>query len=302
MKQQKSPQNDIRTSQKIVRGIDRALYIVVVIVLVALLAFGVYSIYDNRRIDTSASAETFAQYKPVANDTRSFGELVKINPDVCGWLTIDGTGVDYPLVQGRDNDTYMNTRPDKTFGLSGSLFLDCKNKRDFSDFNTIIYGHHMAHHAMFGDLDRFRKATYFKKLRRASVYYNGANHRLTLFAFLTVNAYDGAVYQIASDTGTKQAYLDMIKEKAMRYRDIGVTPDDHIVVMSTCMTDKTDGRYILVGKIGGIIKNAPKQQPKKLPWWFGRLMTLLVALAVLAVIIYLYIKRKKEQRGRRHGG
>ena len=85
----------------------------------------------------------------------SFEELQKINPEVFGWLNIPDTHIDYPLVQAEGNSKYVNTDVKGNFSLSGSIFLDCRNHKDFSDCNHIIYGHHMQKDAMFGELERF---------------------------------------------------------------------------------------------------------------------------------------------------
>ena len=70
----------------------------------------------------------------------SFEELLKLNPDVCAWLTLDGTEVDYPILQGEDNYEYLNKNVYGEFALSGSLYLDSNNSRDFTDKYSLIYG------------------------------------------------------------------------------------------------------------------------------------------------------------------
>ena len=84
-----------------------------------------------------------------------FDELLAINPDTVAWITMDGTHIDHPVVQGKDNFEYLDKAFDGTFYAGGTLFLDYKNKKDFSDKYSIIHGHHMVGGAMFGDLDKF---------------------------------------------------------------------------------------------------------------------------------------------------
>ena len=77
-----------------------------------------------------------------------------------GWLTVDGTSIDYPVMQGGNNLTFLNRNPYGEFSLSGSIFLDSRNSPDFSDEYSIIYGHHMAYGKLFGALDAFLDETY----------------------------------------------------------------------------------------------------------------------------------------------
>ena len=85
--------------------------------------------------------------------------MLAINPDVRGWLTIDGTHVDYPIVQGEDDMEYVNKGVYGEFSLSGTIFLDSENTSDFSDCYNLLFGHHMANGAMFGDVVRFTDRT-----------------------------------------------------------------------------------------------------------------------------------------------
>lgn len=296
MKHQRDPKTE-KKIRKTIKRIDRGIYAVVVVILIGLLAFGIYSIWDNRQIDEIGSSKHYEMYKPEPNNTVSYSELVKLNPEVCGWLAIFRTGVDYPLVQATDNDKYMNTTPDLKFALSGSCFLDYKNARDFSDFNTIIYGHHMAHHAMFGDLDQFQKKKYFKRHKTGSIYVGNTKYKLHIAAFLMVNAYDQSIYQIAHDDAAKTAYMNNIRNKAKFFRSsVNIAPTDHIVVLSTCMTDRTDGRYILVAKIGGVMHDKDPKAEKQSLWWLPRLIAAIIAAAIILILGILYARNKKRQK------
>lgn len=118
----------ISLQRKIVSMIDSTVNIAVLLFFILCVLFSGYSIWDNNHIYTKASPSVYETYKPEKEDTKSFEELIKINPDVYGWISIYGTQIDYPLVQGEDNDKYVNTDAQGNFSLSGSLFLDCQNK------------------------------------------------------------------------------------------------------------------------------------------------------------------------------
>ena len=91
---------------------------------------------------------------PLAVD---FESLKAINPDVKGWLYIEALDISYPVVQGPDNDAYLHTTYEGTSNFAGSIFLDYQNQDDFSDGNTIVYGHNMKNLSMFGKLKQMKE-------------------------------------------------------------------------------------------------------------------------------------------------
>lgn len=222
---------------------------IIILIFIVLIGFGVYSIWDTNQIYTASSSTLYETYKPAADntDSPSFQDLVAINPDVLGWITIYGTGVDYPVVQGENNDEYMNTTADGKFALGGAIFLDFSNAKDFSDFNTVIYGHHMEKSEMFGDIDRFDDERFFNAHQYGNLYYGNKNHGLEFFAMVDADAYDFTLYNPHVDNAA--SYLDYIKSNARYFRSGVADPSDHIVMLSTCADTATNGRYVLFGKI-----------------------------------------------------
>lgn len=213
-----------------------------------LLLYGIYALWDSAQISRQADASNYETYKPT--DSLSFAELQKINPEVCGWLTVEDTRIDYPLVQGTDNSKYVNTDVKGEFSLAGSLFLDYQNHKDFSDRNNIIYGHHMDKNAMFGELEYFQEQEYFDKHCYGKIYYGGRWHEIEFFAFLQVDAYDPVVYDPAVDTEEEwQDYLDYIRNNARQFRELPFTAQDRYTVLSTCVPSSANGRHILIGCI-----------------------------------------------------
>ena len=115
--------------------------------------------------------------------------LQTVNPDVCGWLTVDGTGIDYPVVQGATNMDYVNRDVYGDFSLSGAIFLDSRCAADLTDPYTVIYGHHMDNSAMFGDVARFAEADYFAAHPAGSISLPDAAYTIELFACVVTDAY-----------------------------------------------------------------------------------------------------------------
>ena len=96
-------------------------------------------------------------------DNIDFDALREINPDVIGWLRYEDTIIDYPIVQGENNEMYLSMLFDRTWGGCGTLFADCITEAPFRQFNTIVYGHHMKDGTMFACLKELRDPEYCKK-------------------------------------------------------------------------------------------------------------------------------------------
>ena len=161
-------------AKKAVRTANSLVNFAVLAAILLLLAFGCYALWDSNQVYNAANAAQYEIYKPTAADEgKSFGELQAINPEVFSWLTVYGTNIDYPVTQGGDNMKYVNTNAEGSYSLSGSIFLDYENSRDFSDFNSILFGHHMEKQAMFGEIGLFSDKDYFNARLYGSLYYNG---------------------------------------------------------------------------------------------------------------------------------
>lgn len=277
-----------------------------------LFSYGCYAVWDSQQLTQAADAKQYEIYKPTDEDTRSFVELQAINPDVFGWLNVYGTNIDYPILQGEDNSKYVNTNVDGEYSLIGALFLDYRNKPDFSDFNSIIYGHHMAEDKMFGDIADFADRDFFDSHRYGSLFYEGKTHGIEFFAFLEVDAYDELYTPAVEGEENRQGYLEQIMEQAVYTRDLPVGTSDHLVLLSTCTSLLTNGRHILVGRITEEVQSDPfyEEEEKQLagadaqdllthlteiPLW---LKVTLVLVLLLALGGAGYIVRRKWKKKR----
>jgi sortase B len=222
----------------------------VLLAVLLLLAAGCYALWDAELVYMDADAANYATYKP-AEDSLSFEELKALNPEVFAWLTVYGTHIDYPVVRSPDNMKYVNTNAKGDYSLSGAIFLDGGSSPDFSDFASILYGHHMEKNAMFGEIGRFADKAFFDERAYGSLYYDGREHGIEFFAFLRADAYDGRVFR----TGVRgreagRAYLDMLLGRAAHTRGTGAAEEGRIVLLSTCTSSTdTNGRDILAGRI-----------------------------------------------------
>lgn len=132
-----------------------------------LILYSGYVLWDTLYTGQSAfSSWDLLQYKPNnVGEEPGFNELQEINPDVCAWLTLGGTNIDYPVLQGQDDLDYVNKDVYGNASLTGAIFLTTLNAPDFSDDYNLIYGHHMENGAMFGDIDRFADQVFLDEHR-----------------------------------------------------------------------------------------------------------------------------------------
>ena len=236
-----------RRTIKIVNSIVDTMVLVSVLLLSA---FAGYALWDSEQIYHAADKSQYAIYKPTtANEGKSFKELQAINAEVIAWLNVYGTNIDYPVTQGDDNMKYVNTNVEGLYSLSGAIFLDYNNSKDFSDFNSILFGHHMEKKMMFGEIGSFADRNMFETHQYGYLYFDEEEHGIEFFAFMHTDAYDGAIFSSNVKGEGRQIYLDELLLKSMYSRDIGVTIEDRIVLLSTCSSSSTNGRDILIGRI-----------------------------------------------------
>ena len=234
---------------KVIRIVDKTINILMIICFLPVLLYGIYAIWDSEQIHQQAEASLYETYKP-SKDQPYFDDLQKINPEVFGWLTVENTHIDYPLVQASNNSKYVNTNVKGEFSLSGSIFLDYRNNKNFSDMNNIIYGHHIDKEAMFGELEYFKEQEYFEDHKYGQLYYEEQWHEIEFFAFLYAEAHDAVIYNPnIMGENERVNYLNYIREHAKHFRELSFQSEDKYVVLSTCNSSFTNGRYVLVCRI-----------------------------------------------------
>lgn len=179
--------------------------------------------------------------------------LKKVNPDVQGWLYQKGTVINYPVVQGTDNDTYLHTRFDKQWSGGGTLFVDCRMEKDFKGFNSIIYGHHMKDGSMFRSIRGYTKEDgYYDKHKTLELATPHGNYHLVVFSAFITKATDEDTYKMTYDEAEKQAYIDRAWERSelpITKNSVDVTKNDRLVTLSTCAYDYEEARYIVMCKM-----------------------------------------------------
>ncbi|MBR0144511.1 MAG: class B sortase [Clostridia bacterium] len=239
-------------SRLAVKWINSFVSLVVAIVLLILGSYSAYSLWDNQQVYEEARDVQLKmkELKPEVvseDEPPSFADLRAVNHDVHGWVTLDGTKIDYPVLQGENNLTYINTDVYGNFALAGSIYMDCRNSADFSDVYNLLFGHHMANSRMFGDLDLYKDEAFFRKNVTGTLLTEGAVYDLRVAALLLVPASEEGVFDITRYE-TAEDVISFVRENAVFLNDFMPEPggEGQFLVFTTCSSEFTDARTVLV--------------------------------------------------------
>lgn len=232
---------------------NRILSIMAGILILLMLSYGMYSLWDTYKIYANSFAdEELLKFRPTddGEDNPTLKDLKKLNPDVKAWIQVPKTNIDYPVVQGQDDMEYINKNVYGEFELSGAIFLSCLNKDDFSDPYNLVYGHNMKNGGMFADVADFTNKEYFETHQKGKLYLTDATRKIRFFACMKVTAADAKIYH--PDGYRKENLkdlLDYIQANAVQYRDVNVADENSLIALSTCSEAETNGRIVLIGKL-----------------------------------------------------
>ena len=260
------------------------MYIVIIIILTIMLGFSIYKIInwdkDNKKIkeqsnmlehisqitevieDENNNIEIIEQKEEISNENPywdfiktplisvNFDDLKKQNPDTVGWIKVNNTNINYPVVKCSNNDFYLNHALDETWNDAGWIFMDYRNNAVDFDKNTIIYGHSRYDMSMFGTLRNVVKKSWFD---------NKDNHLIKLstptentmwqvFSTYKIKAED---YYLQTDFLTDNEYQKWLNEMLNRSQfeyGLSVSTSDKVLTLSSCF-DTKGTRVVLHAKL-----------------------------------------------------
>ena len=230
------------------------IYKIVIGILICIIAFSLYKI-GTIVYEYYVGTKQYSEVQELAGAADFTGALdwealLEKNKDVKAWLYSKDTVINYPVVQGDDNDYYLYRMVNGEWNGKGSLFIDYRCENPFKDFNTIIYGHRMKDGSMFRSLVEYRDdPEYYAEHKTMDLLTPDSKYKLEIFAAITIPA-DSDMYRISFDNDAdKQSYLDKISEENVLSTDVSVSVDDEIVMMSTCTYEYDDARLVVYGKL-----------------------------------------------------
>lgn len=181
-----------------------------------------------------------------------FAVLKEENEDVYAWIYVPGTQVDYPILQHPSDDSYyLNHNMDGSLGLPGCIYTELVNSKDFTDPNTVLYGHNMKNGSMFASLHNFEDRQVFEENQYIYLYTPTHNYVYRIFAAYEFSAIHLIYNFDLNNEEIFQNYLDQIFEirdmNANIRQDLEVNSQDHIITLSTCITGQKNERYLVQG-------------------------------------------------------
>lgn len=197
--------------------------------------------------------------EPIVNPV-DFDALLKQNPDVCGWIVVEGTPINYPILRSgadKTEDFYLDHDLTAREKKQGSIYIQRLNSADFSDANTLIYGHNMMNGSMFGTLKRFRDANFFNQNDDIAIY---LPDRVLKYKICSAVLFDDRHILNSFNCNTArgmEAYINAITKPQTSVKNvrkgIELSLEDKLITLSTC-TSKDNERYLVIGVLTEEIK------------------------------------------------
>lgn len=174
-------------------------------------------------------------------------DIKEIYPDLVGYIEIPGTNISYPIVQGMDNDFYINHSVDKSRNANGSIFLDYRNN-NFSDDNSILYGHHIKSGKFFFQLDKFRNQNFYNEYNKILINDNGELKEYIIYSVYIADPEEDYRIVDFNNLDEKEDFLQDIKSKSIiETKDIDYNIEDvKLITLSTC-SDRGKNRLAVHG-------------------------------------------------------
>ena len=227
-----------------------------------LFAYFVYRIFaiQNIYVEADSLYENIVDSYTIENNMDStqheesvkvidFNALKEINEDVIAWLELPDSAINYPVVQGADNEYYLEHLFNKEVNHSGAVFMDYRSNSQFKDKFTPIYAHHTNNGSMFYDLERYKDQAYYDTHTMLNLYTETDRYHLYPIAGRVM---DGSTAFIQLEFYDNEEYENYINDlisistfKSHSYFDI----NDQIILLSTCTDDYYNSRYVLICKV-----------------------------------------------------
>lgn len=268
---------------------SKSVKVIILVILLAILSYASYRAYDifSAQKEAESSYDTLNQYiqTPTAPKEEveeeltginrqlevDFEALIAENSDFYGWLYLPNDDIiNYPVVQGEDNDYYLKHLFDGTYNIHGTLFVDYRNSQDPLNENTIIYGHRMQTPTMFHNLRNFKMQEYYEEHPIFYLELPDKEYKLEVFASyvtgsisdaytITFNEEDGDIvdadgnihvsYKLNEDVPTFEDWYEKVLNKSLIETDVEVKKGDKIITFSTCDYSFDNARFVVHCKV-----------------------------------------------------
>ncbi len=176
-----------------------------------------------------------------------FETLLQWNPDIAGWLWSPETDIDYPVVQGADNDYYLNHTADGVTSIIGSIFMESQNRKEFQEDVTILYGHHIRGGRMFSSLSGYKTQSYYEEHPVLYLYTPDQDYRVDLFAGEILDGQNGTFPFMFERTDEREEWLKELLVSSTFKSSVTVEEHERILALCTCSYEYNNARYAVYG-------------------------------------------------------
>lgn len=184
----------------------------------------------------------------------NFDSLKTTNDEIIGWVYLENSSINYPIVKGNDNSFYLNHSMDKSYNTAGWIFADYRCFPDFSSKNTTIYGHNRRDSSMFATLKNVINEDWYTKSKYLTIATPEGNRIYEVFSVYSIKA---ETYYSTPDFYSDEEFMDFLntlKQRSVYDFNVSLNSFDSIVTLSTCANNNTY-RVVLHAKLISIIPN-----------------------------------------------
>lgn len=178
-----------------------------------------------------------------------FEEIWQTCPDVVGWIRLEDSVIDYPIVRGEDNEFYLHHLADGTPNETGSIMMDQANSGLFDDAVNILHGHHMRNGSMFGGVVEYSSEEYYRAHRLIRLYTPAGDWDVEVFAAYSVNGYEFGYPTSFEDEAQFNSFIRRAVSSTPYETGVDVSFGDRLLMLSTCTYGYDGERYIVLGRI-----------------------------------------------------
>lgn len=201
-------------------------------------------------LDNNSSGENDGQDQSKDGDyvnSANEEELKSINSDYKMWIQIENTNINYPVVQGSDNDYYLKHNFRKESNISGTVFVESANDID-NDKNIILYGHNMRNGTMFNNITNYKEESFFNEDNKISIIMNNTLYEYEVFSVYVKNVSEVnlAIGFANEDEFINYAYNEA--DESLYKKDVDFSEEDNLITLVTCSYEFTDARTIVVAR------------------------------------------------------
>src|SRR5699024_2236810 len=210
------------------------------IALIGVIVWSGYTIYNNK-VEDKKTEERYVslqqKYTQVSSNKTvrpQFKQLDAVNPDIIGWIHLDATTLNYPILQSKDNEDYLKKDFENQYSRKGSIFMDYRNSPKHEKMNTVIYGHHVGDDTMFDTVEKYLDQSFYDQHKTMQYDTKYGKYQLEVISAYETTTEDDYIQTDFSSSKQYEKFLEETLKKSEISTTIEINKNDKIVTLSTC--------------------------------------------------------------------